>query len=130
MLKKLRKALRKWLGIDDYLKDLHLVRDLFNVTRKNIERLSNEAIIGVDLGYKDESSVIIIQYSRATNGFKVIADTKCKFETYQRFVRQMRAMTKEFNASFITLDGPADGADLKARILPDKALLDQYERML
>lgn len=100
--------------------------------RKNIEDIVDKAIIGADLGYRDESQVIIIQYSRLTNGFKVVADTNSRFPMYRTFVNKMRFLVKEFNAEVVVIDAHegVSKADLVARILPDKGITEMYKEQL
>ena len=70
------------VGIDRALGDVAKCKMELRGIKKNLEEIINEAIIGTDLGYRNESQVIIIQYSRLTNAIKVISDTNSRFETY------------------------------------------------
>lgn len=142
-MKRLKRRLQRWVfrfleldrivaGIDRALGDVAECGAELRKIKKTLKEIINEAIIGVDLGYRDESQVIIIQYSRLTNGFKVVADTNSRFETYRRFIDEMRGFVTKFNARTVIIDAHSgvSKADLVARILPDKTITDMYKERL
>lgn len=133
MRNRIRRWVYKFLELDQGIQfDIVACwKELRRISR-NIEELVDKSIIGADLGYRDESQIIIIQYSRLTNGFKVIADNRSHFPTYLRFVDQMRRFVGQFNAETVVIDAHSgvSKADLLARILPDKKLTDMYKEQL
>lgn len=129
MTKRLKEKIRKWLDIPSSENRVEYQNELRRV-RREIERLVEGSIVGVDLGYYDESEIIIIKYSRLNNAFKVIASNKSRFSSYNDFVQRLRRMCVERNAQHVVIDSATDTADLRARILPDKRLTDMYREQL
>ena len=130
MTKKLKEKIRKWLDVSSGETRLAYQNELRRV-RTEIEKMLDGSIVGVDLGYREESEVIIIKYSRISNSFKVIANESSKFEMYNFFVRRLRTLCKEVNAEHVVIDAERGiDADLRARILPDKRLTDMYRGQL
>jgi len=127
--KRLKEKIRIWLDIPSSENRIEYQNELRRV-RKEIERLVEGSIIGVDLGYYDESEIIIIKYSHINNAFKVIASNKSRFSSYNDFVQRLRRMCVERNAQHVVIDSATDTADLRARILPDKRLTDMYREQL
>jgi hypothetical protein len=129
MTKKLKEKIRKWLDIPSAENRLEFQTELRRV-RREIEKLVEGSIVGVDLGYKDESEIIIIKYSRLNNALKVIANTQSNFHSYNDLVQRIRRMCGEVNAQHVVIDSAAHTPDLLARILPDKKLTDMYREQL
>jgi len=127
--KRLKEKIRKWLDVPSGEARLLYQTELRRV-RKEIEKMLDGSIIGVDLGYRDESEIIIIKFSRSTNAFKVIANTQSRFHSYNDLVQRLRRMCGEMNAQHVVIDSATDTADLRARILPDKRLTDMYREQL
>jgi hypothetical protein len=127
--KRLKEKIRKWLDIPSAETRLEFQTELRRV-RREIERLVEGSIVGVDLGYRDESEIIIIKFSRLNNALKVIANTQSNFHSYNDLVQRIRRMCGEVNAQHVVIDSATSNADLRARILPDKRLTDMYREQL
>jgi phage terminase large subunit-like protein len=127
VLRSLKENIRQWLDIPSGEARVLYQTELRRV-RKEIEKMLDGSIVGVDLGYRDESDIIIIKYSRINNSFKVIANESARFEMYNSFIRRIRALCKEVNAEHIVIDAARGiDIDLVARILPDRKLTDMYK---
>lgn len=133
----IKTRLKRWLliflGIDPmFVRDVEAIKAELKRVNRNIEDIVNKAIIGADLGYRDSSQVIIIQYSRLTNSFKVVADTNSQFLTYNEFVNKMRHVVNRYNAETVVIDAHngVSKADLLGRILPDKGITGRYKERL
>lgn len=127
--KRLKEKIRKWLDISSSEARLEFQTELRRV-RREIEKLVEGSIIGVDLGYKDESEIIIVKFSRINNAIKVIANTQSNFHTYNVFAQRLRGLCREMNAQHVVIDSATHTPDLLARILPDKRLTDMYREQL
>lgn len=137
MKRRIKKWLQKWLGMttldqkqNNLQENQQALKKELVLIRKAIRNVEDSAIIGVDLGYRDLSEVIIIKYSAVNSAFKVIANTESKFEHYNRFVNEMRRLCDRHNASIIAIDAPRGMPDLRSRILPDKALMDDMKERI
>lgn len=135
-MKSIKSYIKSWLGMDkfedymertyDRLSNVHHDLDRVN---KGLREVADSAIIGADLGYREESQVIIIKFSRKDNSFKVIADTTYNAGSYPQFVRTLRDTVRKYNAEIIALDQlqTMQQLDLRSRILPDKRLIDSLK---
>lgn len=139
ILSRIKSSIRQWLGVNHLAEAMLILDNIIHLrdiiiddnrkTRRAIEDVINHSIIGSDLGYKDKSQIIIIQFNRLTDSFKIIADNECKFESYQRFIREMRDLAKRYNTQEIVIDQNTaiQPFDLKSRILPDKKITDAHK---
>lgn len=139
ILSRIKSSIRQWLGVNHLAESilvLDQVKQLTDAifednrkTRRKIDDIANHSIIGSDLGYKDKSQIIIIQFNRLTNAFKIVADNECKFESYQKFIRELREIARRYNAEVVAIDqNPTiQPFDLKSRILPDKKITDAHK---
>ena len=127
--KSLKEKIRRWLDIPS-AESVAEYRGELRRVRREIENLVDGSIVGVDLGYREESEVIIIKYSRINNAFKVIAHTQSRFHSYNDFVQRLRGLCGRVNAEYVAIYSAADAVDLRARILPDKRLTEMYREGL
>lgn len=137
MINKFRLWLRKLLGIDELERilkhDVKVMRSLLEASNRrcdkidhNIKDICNSAVMGVDLCYRDSSAIIIIKYSRLTNGFTIIEDSQCKFESYRQVVGYLRKLTHTHGVNIACFDEPKSDYPLSRKILPDRSLIDYY----
>ena len=138
----LKEKIKKWLGIGDLetlLKhDVKTIKELFQASNKrsekieaNIKDICDNAIMGVDLCYKSESALIIIKYSRVTNSFKVIEDSKCIFPSYRDMVFKLRHWARAHRVDILCMNEPVrdhhPDIPVSERILPQRNLADYYQ---
>jgi len=134
---KLKEKIKHWLGIDELERmlnyDIKVVRSLLEASNRrcgkiedNIKDICNNAIIGVDLSYRDSSAIIIIKYSRLTNGFTVIEDSQCKFVSYRQMVHHLRKLVRSNMVDITCIDEPPADYPIAHKILPNRALIDYY----
>ena len=116
----IRKWLRNWLGIqthreelDELQKCVKILDEAIYQLKKQFKDLKNSAIVGVDLGFKEDSQIIIIQYNKAAGGIKVIASDNFTDPEYQKLIRGLRQYMVKYNAEFLVVDAPP----LQARII-------------
>lgn len=128
---RIKYKIREFLDIRSE-EDVKAYRKELSRVHRAISELLDASIMGVDLGYRDESEIIIVKYSRINNAFKVIGNTNSRFKTYHDFIREMRHLCSRFNVEEIAIDAHTgvDQAALRAKILPDRALTDMYEDRL
>lgn len=121
----IRSKVLRWLGIESIFNRLTRSEKANKQIIDKIREVEDSAILGVDLGYRDISQIIIIKYSKLNNAFKVIADTESRFPDYNNFVRNVRALCTKHNVEVMALDSFPSGPDLRVRILPDKGITDR-----
>jgi len=124
MLEKIRLKIIRWLRLIDLWNRFEKIEKENKFIMDRIKEVEDSAILGIDLGYREKCQVIIIKYSKLNNAFEVIADTESQFPSYNAFVRDMRGLCKKHNVEVMALDNFQRGPDLRARILPDKGILD------
>jgi hypothetical protein len=130
MIEWLRRRLAKWLGVTGgpdahTLRLLERSKELVNkslVLRNKSEKLLQDfdvklaclqalidqkteyTALAADVGFHDKSEIMVIHYSALTNSLKVLAQGDCKFETYNRLVRHLRNVCRDFNADVAILN--------------------------
>ena len=115
--------LRRWLGIHKLelatfdagnRLDLCLERNVKHLRRK-IDAIKSVGFLGLDLGYKEDSQIILLHYSVPTGSWKCIADTRFSKGNYPRLVRALRELCKEFNVQFACEDSYSGAPPIMSR---------------
>jgi hypothetical protein len=112
--------LRKWLGINDLERAsreacLVLARNN-SVLIKEINDIRTTGFLGFDLGYHEQSQIVLLHYNCAKNAWKVIADTKYNKGSYQSLIRELRHLCEYHNVKFMAEDAPVGAPDLTVRM--------------
>lgn len=114
----MKKKVAEWLDIPILLRQQEKILLENKRLKEQLKSVVDRSFIGLDLGFKEASQIVMLHYSPLTNCWKVVADSKYNKGTYQQVIRTLRDIVERHNCQYLALDeaGLPNMADIKARI--------------
>lgn len=117
-----RKWLRQWLGIDavERFAVKYALRQsgVVDKLHHEIGNIRATGFMGVDMGYQEKATIILLHYDCINDAWKVIHDVEfeSKNESYANVIRSLRVLVEKYNVKFFAQHTPSVIVPLKARI--------------